>query len=117
VTFSGVPGAPNVTLSGTSFGSTAPASTPAGCANTGSDYSKDALYVLDLTGAWEAGVTGDCIGLVVGTYATKQITTGFGSGYNQPPTSRTLNIGDTFVITILGSTCAGSVASGTVVCT
>jgi hypothetical protein len=118
VTFSGVPGAPNLTLAGTGFGSTAPASTPAGCGNTGSDYSKDALYMLDLSGAaWEAGVTADCIGLVVGTYSNKQITTAFGNGYNQPPTSDTLNIGDKFVITVLGSTCAGSVATGTVVCT
>jgi hypothetical protein len=116
VTFNGVPGAPNLTLAGTGFGSIAPASTPAGCANTGSDYTKHAFYVLDLSGGWEAGVTGDCIGLVVGTYANKQITTAFGSGYNQPPTSHTLNIGDMFVITVLGSTCAGSVAAGTVVC-
>ncbi len=74
------------------------------------------MYVLDLRGAWEAGLTGDCIGLVVGTYSSKKITAAFGSGYNQPPTSHTLNIGDMFFITVLGSTCAGSVATGTVVC-
>jgi hypothetical protein len=53
----------------------------------------------------------------VSTYSPTKIVTTFGNGYNQPPASDTLNVGDQFVITVLGATCAGSVGSGTVLCT
>jgi hypothetical protein len=115
--FANLAAVPTLTLIGKAFGASAPASTTAGCSNTGRDYSKHALYVQDLTGGWQGGAPGDCIGLVVSTYSTTKIILTFGNGYNQPPTSDTLNAGDQFVIAVLGATCAGSVSAGTVLCT
>jgi hypothetical protein len=109
VTFSGAPAAPTVTVQGSGFGTEADLGTPVPAYDgyTGSDYGQ-LFYLLDGFGAGEGdGPYGDDVGLSISSYSNNQITFTFGSGY---PSYGEANSGDSFSMTVLGTTFNGTVS-------
>jgi hypothetical protein len=106
VTFTGSAARPEVTVTGTGFGTTPPSVAP-GCGATGKDYAGDTLYLQDLTTGWNAGMPGDCVGLKVLSHSTTRITFKFGGWYASH--TPTLAPGDTFLVGVDGVTTTGTV--------
>ena len=118
VTFSGTSSDPTITINGTGFGAKAPKPSPSGrpcgepdVAATGYDYGSK-LVVQDTLSPddWQAGFPGDCIGLVIESYSTTQITLQLGSFYGDPSqTYRQMTTGDTFSVRVKGTALTGTI--------
>jgi hypothetical protein len=106
VKFTGSATHPVVTISGTGFGS-APSSVPAGCGATGKDYTDDSLYLQDLSTVWNAGMSGDCVGLNLISYTSTKIKFKLGSWYMAHTPA--LASGDNFQVGVGGVTTTGVV--------
>jgi hypothetical protein len=114
VTFGGDPANPTVTVSGSGFGANSSAIGPptgASCSASGSDYGTKFNFA-DNTNVWGAGTgPGDCIGVVISSYSNNQIVFTFGNGYDLY--GGPINDGDTYSMTVLGTTFNGSASLGT----
>jgi hypothetical protein len=112
VTFSGSSANPRVTITGSGFGG-APLTVTPGCNSTGEDYVDEDLYLRDYTSGWEAGIPGNCFGLVVSTYTNTEISFTLGSYYysyyNMIPHLH-LSHGDQFAVGVNGATATAIVA-------
>jgi sugar lactone lactonase YvrE len=98
VTFSGTPIDPQITITGYGF-NTAPATTAAGCSDTGLDYPYGNLYVYDANTQVQMGVPGDCVGLITSTLTSTKIVLTLGSDYaNVAP----LAAGDALTVVVGG---------------
>jgi hypothetical protein len=106
VRFTGTSANPTVTITGSNFGAE-PASTPAGCGATGSNFGTS-LWFKEVTQGWAAGQGGDCIALVVSSYTTTQIVYQFGSFYNTNGLGPA-NPGDHYQVSVYGSVFSGTV--------
>lgn len=104
---------PTITVSGENFGSEPTGAAPS-CGKTGLDFGN--VEFADTTGGWGAGKTGDCIGLVVDSWNNNQIVFGFGSDYVYNPLdpAASLNPGNSFSMSVAGSTVTGTVGYATV---
>jgi hypothetical protein len=105
VTFGGSPTNPIVTVTGTGF-TTAPPTFATGCSGTGQDYKYGNLYLSDTTGAWGAGIPGDCIGLTSAKITGTKAVFGLGSFYSG---NFSLNSGDAYTVGVDGTTISGTV--------
>jgi hypothetical protein len=114
VTFGGNPANPTVTVSGSGFGANSSAigsPTAAACGASGSDYGTNFNFA-DNTNVWGAGTgPGDCIGVAIASYATNQIIFTFGNGYDLY--GGPINDGDSYSMTVLGTTFNGTASLGT----
>ncbi len=109
VTFAGTPASPTVTVWGSGFGTQANLGAPVAAygGGTGSDYGQQ-FYLLDGFGAGEGdGPFGDFVGLSISSYSDDQITFSFGSLYSS---YGPVNQGDSFSMTVLGTTFNGTVS-------
>ncbi len=106
VTFGGSPTNPILTVTGTGF-STAPPTFTTGCSGTGQDYKYGNLYLSDTTGAWGAGIPGDCIGLTSSKITGTKAVFGLGSFYSG---NFSLNSGDAYTVGVDGTTISGTVS-------
>ncbi len=117
VTFSGSVASPTITVTGSGFGTEAGLGSPlpGGCggAFTGSDY-LNTLNLRDNTGAWQAGSAagGNCIGLLISSYSNSKIVFTLGSFY---AVAYDLNQGDSFTMSLLGTSFSGIVSYTTTV--
>ncbi len=112
VTFGGNPANPTVTVTGTGLGSLADLGSPTAPngGGTGENYGNN-LYFSDLTGSWQAGQgPSDAVGLIISSYSNNQITFTFG---NQYPVVGPVENGDSFSLTLFGTTFNGSASLGT----
>ena len=98
-----------LTLSGSGFTPKPPAQ-GTHCGHSGSDYPYSYFTVSDLTGGWEAGATGECVGLVVPSYQSTAVTFSFGNDYGSPDV---LDPGDTVEIVLYGGVCLATVPAAT----
>jgi hypothetical protein len=108
VRFRGSEGDPTVVVTGTGFGSVPP-NVHANCGATGRDFPKHVLYLRDVTKDWDAGITGNCVGLKIETYTNTMIKFKFGNYYNTPPYSYVLAPGDEFDFAVKGTVATGTV--------
>jgi hypothetical protein len=115
VTITGALTNPTVTVSGSGFGNENDLGSPVPatyCSNsaTGIDYDNN-LWISDGWGAGEgSGPFGDCTGLNVSSYTNSQIVFTFGSGYGTGVGQYgVLSPGDSFTMTVLGTTFSGTV--------
>lgn len=113
VTFAGSLSDPTITVTGEQFGTEPPAVPPAtgGAAapGTGADFGTT-LRLYDAAKSWDAGMTGDTIGLLVGTYTNTSITFQFGSVYTSGyPGSYALSCGDVFAMVVGATTYRGTI--------
>ena len=110
VTFTGPKSDPTVTINGTKLGSIPAADPPSPLNCVSGDTSYDygtSLSFNDNTRGWEAGQTGDCIGLVVTSYTDTQIVYKFGADYsNYGP----VTAGDSFTLVVYGKSYTGTVS-------
>ncbi len=116
VLFSGSVASPTITVTGSGFGTEADLGSPlpAGCGGfTGSDYS-NTLNFRDNTEAWQAGSAagGNCIGLLISSYSNSKIVFTLGSFY---ALGYDLNQGDSFTMSLLGTSFSGIVSYTTTV--
>jgi hypothetical protein len=109
VRFQGSERDPTVVVTGTGFGSVPP-SKRANCGATGKNFPKHVLYLRDVTKDWDAGITGNCIGLKIETYSNTVIKFKFGNYYNSAPYSYVLAPGDQFDFVVKGAVATGTVA-------
>ncbi len=110
VTFGGDPTSPTVTVSGTGFDTLSDLGTGVdACAGTGYNYD-NSFYFADATHPWQAGQTGNCIGLLISSYSNSQIVFTFGSEY---PMLGSLSDGDSFSVSLFGVTYDGIASLGT----
>jgi hypothetical protein len=106
----GTPSAPVVTVTGTNLGTRVPVPdplTPVNCVagDTSHTYPSGQLSFSDTTRGWQAGLTGDCIGLVVTSWSSTKVVLGFGADYpNFPPVTK----GDAIRVVVKGATATGS---------
>ena len=109
VTFSGTPGSPSITVSGSGFGTESDlgSSSPAGCSWSGSDYPAPSIALSD--NGWTAGENGDCIGMNILSYSDSSITFTLGSGYTLAGYYGPLTNGDSFSMVVGGTTFNGTV--------
>ena len=109
VAFTGSPGFPTVTLSGSGFGSESDLGDPAaaGCSATGTDFPAPSIALSD--NGWTAGQNGDCIGINIETYTDSSIVFTLGSGYAQAGPYTPLTDGDSFSMSVSGTTLNGTV--------
>ena len=117
VVLSGTSAAPQVTVTGTGFSAAPPNPHPKTnpCAvtsgNNGFDYGQQ-FYLLDKTSVWGAGLAtkagNDCIGLVIVTWTTTQITFDLGTFYSE--NGYQLASGDTYVMHVEGAHYGGKVS-------
>ena len=105
VSLTGNPGAPVITIYGSGFG-TLPANTGQPVPFTGFDYGNQ-LGFSDLTSNWNAGQSGNGIGITVNQYTNSTIQFGFGSYYQTGGFS--LATGDSFKVSVQGVSCTGTV--------
>jgi YVTN family beta-propeller protein len=109
VAFSGASGFPTITVSGSGFGSESDLGEPAaaGCLETGSDFPAPSIALSD--NGWTAGENGDCIGLNISSYSDSSITFTLGSGYTNTGPYTPLTEGDSFTMSVSGTTFTGTV--------
>ncbi|HVB08780.1 MAG TPA: Ig-like domain-containing protein [Bacillota bacterium] len=106
-------GSPSITINGAGFGSI-PANTGQPVPFTGLDYGNQ-LGISNLSANWNAGQTGNGVGITVSSYTNTQIVFGLGSYYSAGGFG--LYPGDTFRVLVKGITCAGTVGyPATVAC-
>ena len=99
-----------VTVKGTGFGATAPSPNPSGpltcvAGDTSHDYPVGDLSFSDETDGWTAGVTGDCVGLVVSTWSAKKVVFTLGTDYSA---FTKVAKGDQYQLTVLGAVSTGT---------
>ncbi|MGA3147679.1 MAG: choice-of-anchor Q domain-containing protein, partial [Acidimicrobiales bacterium] len=105
---------PTVTVSGSGFGAQGDVGSPASAAscsntNTGANYG-DYFYFADTSAAWQAGLGTNCIGVSISSYTDSQVTFTFGNGYGTGNNQYgILTQGDSFQMTVLGTTYNGTV--------
>jgi hypothetical protein len=107
VTRSGTSSNPTITISGVNLGNFPPIGTPETCqaGDTGDIYGASGLWFSDVTTGWTAGQSGDCIGLVVSSWSSTQVTFTFGNQYgNYPP----IGTGDSFSVEVQGAGLSGT---------
>jgi hypothetical protein len=109
VRFKGSKRDPTIVVTGKGFGS-APPSLPANCGATGRNFRKHDLYLRDVTKDWDAGITGNCIGLNIETYTRTMIKFTFGNYYDTQPNFYVLAPGDQFEFVVNGALATGTVA-------
>jgi hypothetical protein len=107
VQFGGTTASPVIVITGTGF-ETSPPTGAASCSASGLDYPYGNLYLADTTGAWGAGVPGDCIGLNVTFLSNTVAEFTFGDFYTPP--SYALNPGDKYTVGVDGFSYSGTVA-------
>ncbi len=112
VSVTGSPSSPVLTINGSGFGTEANLGTPQNVAGyssscTGFDYESN-LYLVD---SWSAGqgapAAENVVGLFISSYSDTQIVFTFGSCY---PADGVLGNGDSYSVTLLGTTFSGTVA-------
>lgn len=109
VIFKGSDSDPIVVITGEGFGS-APPSVHANCGATGRNFPKHVLYLRDVTQDWDAGITGNCIGLKIETYTNTMIKFKLGNYYDTAPYFYVLAPGDQFDFVVKGALATGTVA-------
>jgi hypothetical protein len=109
VRFKGSERDPIVVVTGTGFGSVPP-SVHANCGATGRNFPKHVLYLRDVTKDWDAGITGNCVGLKIETYTNTMIKLKFGNYYKTAPYFYILAPGDQFDFVVKGTVATGTVA-------
>lgn len=109
VSFSGSASSPTITVTGTGFGGESDlgaAQSPGSCGGTGSDYGSN-FVLSDHTGNWTAGQgPNGCVGVLISSYSDTQIVFSLGSYYSNV----SLNEGDSYTMTVLGSSFTGTVS-------
>jgi sugar lactone lactonase YvrE len=111
VGFTGAQDNPDVTITGTGFGASAPSGEAPGCSATGNDYVYSTLTMSDNSQYWQAGIPGDCIGFNVVSWTNTQIVLSFGSWYTDQEVSASTELqpGDSFVVGVMGAYFTGTV--------
>jgi hypothetical protein len=109
IRFQGSERDPTVVVIGTGFGSVPP-SLHANCGATGRNFPKHVLYLRDVTKDWDAGITGNCVGLKIETYTNTMIKFKFGNYYDTSPYFYALATGDQFSFEVKGTVATGTVA-------
>jgi hypothetical protein len=100
---------PTVSVVGMHLGTRTPVPdplTPVDCVSgdTSYTYPGGQLSFTDASQGWEAGLTGDCIGLVITRWTSTKVVFSFGAYYpNVPPVTR----GDAISVVLEGSTASG----------
>jgi len=112
VVFKGSKRNPIVSVTGTGFGTVPPPPRHANCGASGKNFPRHVLYLRDLTQRWDAGITGNCIGLKIETYTNTMIKFRFGNYYDTPPYFYALAPGDQFEFAVMGTVASGTVAYG-----
>ena len=114
VSVAGSVGNPSITINGQGFG-TIPANTGQPSPFSGLDYG-DQLGLSDLSAGWNAGQSGNGIGITVTNYTNSTIEFGLGSYYQAGGFA--LATGDKFEVLVKGVTCTGIVGyPTTIACT
>ncbi len=110
VSFTGSPSDPTVTVSGSNFGTLPPIGSPESCnaGDTGDDYGSSGLSFNDANGGWTAGQAGDCIGLVLVSWADGQVVYQFG---NQYPNYQAVAAGDQVTVQVQGAGFTGTLTN------
>lgn len=113
VTFAGSLAAPTITVTGANFGTEPTAGPPAtggaASAGTGNDFA-NALHLSDATRGWDAGMTGDTIGLLVSSYTSTTVTFQLGSVYTGGyPSSYALDCGDAYTVVVGAADYSGTI--------
>lgn len=111
VAFTGSGTGVEMVVSGSGFGDWEPLrypGTPITCVtgDTSYDFDSGVLGFTDVTGGWSAGTPGSCVGLTLVSWSDDQLILGLGSGYVFP----TLNPGDSYQLTVGGTTYSGAAA-------
>jgi hypothetical protein len=121
VTLTGTAAAPQVTITGSGFGTEPAPTNVASPGYTGDDYG-NTLYFCDTSSNPRSFCAGqnnglgngaDTIGLVIATYSGTQITYTLGSAYGSyyyPMSIFEAQPGDQFSVTVAGATCSGTIA-------
>jgi len=109
VQFGGTIANPVILITGTGF-ETSPPTGPASCSASGLDYAYGNLYLTDKTGAWGAGIPGDCIGLNVVVLSNTVAEFTLGNFYTPPGFE--LKSGDKYTVGVDGFSYSGTVAYG-----
>ncbi len=83
VSFTGSTSDPTVAIAGSNFGTYPPFGTPETCqaGDTGDLYGSTGLWFEDVTAAWTAGQSGDCIGLSLVSWSSTSVVFTFGNEY------------------------------------
>jgi IPT/TIG domain len=105
---------PTFTITGTGFG-TEPSTYTPGCSASGDNFTYSDFIISDTQQAWQAGMSGDCIGMNVVSWSTTQVVATFGSWYTDQLVAGNNQIhpGDTLYVDVQGAYDNGSVASVT----
>ncbi len=119
VSFSGTSSDPVITINGSGFGKKMPAPNPSerpcgedDVASSGYDYGNRVVF-WDTSNAalWQAGYPGDCIGLILASYSTTQISFTLNDWYRDPLNNgHLLANGDQFSVRIKGVPLTGTVS-------
>jgi uncharacterized repeat protein (TIGR01451 family) len=111
VTFSGGSGNPELVVTGSGFGATAPAGVDPGCpeppTGAGQNFGTK-IYFNDYSAAqWQAGTGGDCIGLVLVSWSETSVDFTLGSWYSWPQGGGGQGViladGDPYTMTLKGA--------------
>ncbi len=105
VTFSDAGTNPTVTVNGSGFGSEPADGYSPGCSASGTNLPYSDLIMADNTQGWQAGWSGDCIGINVSSWTSTQIVFTFGSWYTgtEDEDGTELQPGDSYVLGVEGS--------------
>jgi hypothetical protein len=101
VFFNGVSGgttSPTITVLGSGFG-TRPLGHPDTCGPYSGDYYGPNFYFWDDNSDWAAGLSSDCVGIVISSWTPTEIVFTFGSAYG-PNADWTLRNGDAFAFRV-----------------
>jgi hypothetical protein len=110
VTGTGEPTAPTLTISGSSLGTRVPlnaGSPDCVSGDTGVVFPDDEVFVSDESQGWTGGEQGDCLGLVVTSWANTKVVLTFGPAYANVP----LALGDSLEVGLLSATWTGTASA------
>ena len=110
VSFTGPQTIPEMVITGSGFGSSAPTGVAPGCSASGNDFAYSVLTMDDNSQFWQAGIPGDCIGFSVVSWSNTQIVVTFGSWYTDQEVNsgHQLQSGDSYVVGVMGSYFTGT---------
>jgi hypothetical protein len=99
---------PTITVTGSGFSSRPVGNPGTNCGGTG-DWYGTKFYFWEDTEYWEAGLSGDCIGIVIDSWSSHSIVFGFGNTFGTP--GFTISNGDNYAFD-LRTLLVGGVVSG-----